>query len=137
MGFCLFNNVAVAGCMALAEFAVDRLLIVDFDVHHGNGTQATFWEEPRVGFLSIHRWPFYPGTGDADETGGGPGLGTKPNLPTPLGTPRGLPGRLRRRPGNAGRQDQAATGARRAPASTPTVSTPWATSAWKPRTTSR
>ena len=88
MGFCLFNNVAVAAAMALEEFQLDRLLIVDWDVHHGNGTQATFWEEPRAGFLSIHRFPFYPGTGDSDETGGGPAVGTKVNLPIVLGTSR-------------------------------------------------
>ena len=88
MGFCLFNNVAVAARMALDEFQLDRVLVVDWDVHHGNGTQAMFWEEPRVGFLSIHRWPFYPGTGAADETGGGPAVGTKVNLPIAFGTPR-------------------------------------------------
>jgi acetoin utilization deacetylase AcuC-like enzyme len=89
MGFCLFNNVAVAARMALDEFRLDRILIVDWDVHHGNGTQAIFWDEPRVGFLSIHRWPFYPGTGGEDETGGGHAAGTKLNLPVPLGTSRG------------------------------------------------
>ena len=76
MGFCLFNNVAVAARLAIDVLGLDRVLIVDWDIHHGNGTQAAFWEDPRVGFLSIHRWPFYPGTGDADETGGGRGLGT-------------------------------------------------------------
>jgi len=81
MGFCVFNNVAIAAKMAVDEFQLDRVLIVDWDVHHGNGTQATFWEDPRVAFLSIHRWPFYPGTGSEDETGGGAGLGTKLNLP--------------------------------------------------------
>src|SRR5262249_6503601 len=60
----------------------------DWDVHHGNGTQATFWTDPRVGFLSIHRWPFYPGTGDKDETGSGAGLGFTVNLPVKFGTPR-------------------------------------------------
>ena len=88
MGFCLFNNVAVGAQLAIDGFALDRLLIVDWDIHHGNGTQATFWEDPRVGFLSIHRWPFYPGTGAADETGGGRGLGFTVNLPTEFGTPR-------------------------------------------------
>ncbi|HLA83671.1 MAG TPA: histone deacetylase [Thermoguttaceae bacterium] len=83
MGFCVFNNVAIAAKMAVDEFRLDRVLVVDWDVHHGNGTQATFWEDPRVGFLSIHRWPFYPGTGSADETGGGPGIGTTLNLPVP------------------------------------------------------
>ncbi len=88
MGFCLFNNVAIAARVATVELALDRVLIVDWDVHHGNGTQATFWEDERVGFLSIHRWPFYPGTGAEDETGGGPGLGTTRNLPIRFGTPR-------------------------------------------------
>jgi len=88
MGFCIFNNVAVAASAALGDLGLDRVLIVDWDIHHGNGTQATFWEEPRVGFLSIHRWPFYPGTGREDETGGGPGLGTTRNLPVPYGIPR-------------------------------------------------
>ena len=88
MGFCIFNNVALGAKTAAEELAVDRILIVDWDVHHGNGTQATFWEDPRVGFLSIHRWPFYPHTGDADETGSGPGLGTTLNLPIPYGTTR-------------------------------------------------
>ncbi|HZZ72796.1 MAG TPA: histone deacetylase [Pirellulales bacterium] len=88
MGFCLFNNVAVGAKMALAEEQLDRVLIVDWDVHHGNGTQAMFYEDPQVGFFSSHRWPFYPGTGDAAETGRGPGLATTCNLPIAYGTPR-------------------------------------------------
>jgi acetoin utilization deacetylase AcuC-like enzyme len=88
MGFCIFNNVAIAARTATDEFHLDRVLIVDWDVHHGNGTQATFWEDPRVGFLSIHRWPFYPGTGLADETGSGDTIGTKLNLPVPFGISR-------------------------------------------------
>jgi acetoin utilization deacetylase AcuC-like enzyme len=88
MGFCLLNNVAVAAKTAIDELGLDRVLIVDWDVHHGNGTQAAFWEEPRVGFLSIHRWPFYPGTGAGNETGGGRGLGTTLNLPVQVGTSR-------------------------------------------------
>ena len=88
MGFCLFNNVAIAARAAVEEFGVDRVLVVDWDVHHGNGTQDAFWRDPRVGFLSIHRWPFYPGTGEASETGEGPGLGTTLNLPVEYGTPR-------------------------------------------------
>jgi acetoin utilization deacetylase AcuC-like enzyme len=88
MGFCIYNNVAIAAKTALEEFDLERVLIVDWDVHHGNGTQAVFWEDPQVGFLSIHRWPFYPGTGSADETGGGPGLGATVNLPIEYGTPR-------------------------------------------------
>jgi acetoin utilization deacetylase AcuC-like enzyme len=89
MGFCLFNTVAVAAHCALAEHQLARVLIVDWDVHHGNGTQEMFWEDGRVGFLSIHRWPFYPGTGDANETGAGRGLGWIANLPIQYGTPRG------------------------------------------------
>jgi acetoin utilization deacetylase AcuC-like enzyme len=88
MGFCLFGNVAVAARSAIDEFGLDRVLIVDWDVHHGNGTQDKFYADPRVGFFSIHRWPFYPGTGAEDETGTGAGLGTTRNLPTPFGTPR-------------------------------------------------
>lgn len=88
MGFCLFNNVAVAAKLATVELELDRVLVVDWDVHHGNGTQAAFWADPGVGFLSIHRWPFYPGTGSREETGSGPGLGTTVNLPVPFGISR-------------------------------------------------
>jgi acetoin utilization deacetylase AcuC-like enzyme len=88
MGFCLFNNVAVAARAALAEHDLDRVLIVDWDVHHGNGTQASFWEDGRVGFFSIHRFPFYPGSGDTDETGAGKGLGMTRNVPVKFGTSR-------------------------------------------------
>jgi acetoin utilization deacetylase AcuC-like enzyme len=88
MGFCLFNNIAIAARTAIAELDLDRVLIVDWDVHHGNGTQDAFWEDGQVGFLSIHRWPFYPGTGRVDETGSGRGLGTKLNLPIEFGTSR-------------------------------------------------
>jgi acetoin utilization deacetylase AcuC-like enzyme len=88
MGFCLFANVAIAARAALDRFGLDRVLVVDWDVHHGNGTQDIFWEEERVGFLSIHRYPFYPGSGAADETGAGRALGTKLNLPIDYGMPR-------------------------------------------------
>jgi acetoin utilization deacetylase AcuC-like enzyme len=88
MGFCLFNSVAVAARVAIDEHGLDRVLIVDWDVHHGNGTQDTFYRDGRVGFFSVHRWPFYPGTGSADETGSGDGLGATRNLPLPFGTPR-------------------------------------------------
>lgn len=87
MGFCLLNNVAIAARAALAE-GLQRVLIVDWDVHHGNGTQDTFYEDGRVGFLSIHRSPFYPGTGSAHETGSGQGLGTTLNIPVPFGISR-------------------------------------------------
>lgn len=88
MGFCLFNNIAIGAKNAIAEHQLDRILIVDFDVHHGNGTQDMFWNDAQVGFFSIHRWPFYPGTGDSDETGAGKGLGYTRNLPIEYGTPR-------------------------------------------------
>lgn len=88
MGFCLLNNVALGAAVAIGELELDRVLIVDWDVHHGNGTQNAFWESERVGFYSIHRWPFYPGTGRADDTGSGPGLGTTLNVPVEMGTPR-------------------------------------------------
>ncbi len=82
MGFCLFNNVAIAAHAALAAGA-SRVLIVDWDVHHGNGTQDTFYKDGRVGFFSIHRSPFYPGTGAKSETGSGAGLGWIRNEPVP------------------------------------------------------
>jgi acetoin utilization deacetylase AcuC-like enzyme len=88
MGFCLLGNVAVGANLAVEHLDVDRVLVVDWDVHHGNGTQDIFYEDPRVSFFSMHRWPFWPGTGAADETGRGAGLGATLNLPTPLGTPR-------------------------------------------------
>ncbi len=88
MGFCLFGNVALAARLAIDELGLTRVLIVDWDVHHGNGTQDIFWEDPQVGFLSIHRFPFWPGSGAANETGGGRGLGTTVNLPITFGTPR-------------------------------------------------
>jgi acetoin utilization deacetylase AcuC-like enzyme len=87
MGFCIFNNVAIGAQVAVREFGLDRVLIVDWDVHHGNGTQAIFWNDARVGFFSMHRDPFYPGTGAANEIGAGEGLGTTCNVPMPYGTP--------------------------------------------------
>ncbi len=88
MGFCLFNSIAVAARTAVRELDLDSVLIVDWDVHHGNGTQDTFWEDPQVGFFSAHRFPFYPGTGNHNETGSGAGAGTTFNLPIEYGTPR-------------------------------------------------
>jgi acetoin utilization deacetylase AcuC-like enzyme len=88
MGFCIYGNVAVAAADALATHGLDRVLVVDFDVHHGNGTQEMFYDNGRVGFLSIHRYPFYPGTGAADETGTGAGLGLIKNVPLPYGVSR-------------------------------------------------
>jgi acetoin utilization deacetylase AcuC-like enzyme len=88
MGFCLFNNVAVGARLATGELGLDRVLIVDWDVHHGNGTQDAFWTDEQVGFMSIHRWPFYPGTGAKNETGTGAALGTTLNLPIEMGIAR-------------------------------------------------
>jgi acetoin utilization deacetylase AcuC-like enzyme len=86
MGFCFFNTIAIAAKDLIETHGVSRILIADFDVHHGNGTQETFWEDGRVGFLSVHRYPFYPGTGAADETGSGRGLGATLNVPLPAGS---------------------------------------------------
>jgi acetoin utilization deacetylase AcuC-like enzyme len=83
MGFCLFNNIAIAAKYALNNCGIDRILIVDFDVHHGNGTQETFYCDPKVLYFSTHEYPFYPGTGDIDETGAGEGKGTTINVPLP------------------------------------------------------
>ncbi|MEX2171240.1 MAG: histone deacetylase [Pirellulales bacterium] len=88
MGFCLVSNVAIAARLAVDELGLDRVLIVDWDVHHGNGTQDIMYADPRIGFFSIHRSPFYPGTGAADETGRGEGLGMTLNLPVAFGTSR-------------------------------------------------
>ena len=88
MGFCIYANVALAAAEAIARFDVNRILIADFDVHHGNGTQEIFYDSERVGFLSIHRYPFYPGTGARDESGTGAGLGFTLNIPLPYGTAR-------------------------------------------------
>lgn len=87
MGFCLLNNIAIAAQAAL-ERGVGHILVIDWDVHHGNGTQAIFYDDPRVAFFSVHRWPFYPGTGTADETGAGKGLGATRNVPVLFGTSR-------------------------------------------------
>ncbi len=85
MGFCLFNNIAVAARELIAEQGLSRVMIIDWDVHHGNGTQHIFEEDGDVFFASIHQWPFYPGTGASDETGRGPGAGATLNCPLPPG----------------------------------------------------
>jgi acetoin utilization deacetylase AcuC-like enzyme len=84
MGFCLFNNVAVAAAYARAR-GVARVAIVDYDVHHGNGTQWTFYSDPDVLYVSTHQFPFYPGTGAATEVGHGPGRGRTVNVPLEAG----------------------------------------------------
>ncbi len=88
MGFCLLNNIAVGALQAVHQLQLERVLVIDWDVHHGNGTQDMFWENEQVAFFSIHRWPFYPGSGSADETGAARGLGTTRNLPVEYGTSR-------------------------------------------------
>jgi acetoin utilization deacetylase AcuC-like enzyme len=80
-GFCLFNNVALAAATARHEWGIERVLIVDFDVHHGNGTQAVFYDDPSVLFFSIQQWGIYPGTGHWSETGRGSGEGFTVNVP--------------------------------------------------------
>lgn len=83
-GYCFFNNVALAA--ELIVQAIDqRILIVDFDVHHGNGTQQIFYDREEVGYLSVHQYPFFPGTGGGDETGEGKGLGANRNIPLAAG----------------------------------------------------
>ncbi len=83
MGFCLINNIAVAAAYLLQEKRASKIAILDLDIHHGNGTQDIFWEDPAVSYVSIHQAPFYPGTGALYETGSGAGEGTTLNLPIP------------------------------------------------------
>jgi acetoin utilization deacetylase AcuC-like enzyme len=85
MGFCLFNNVAIAAAHALAECGAERVMVIDWDVHHGNGTQEIFYDTDRVLFASIHQSPLYPGTGDPGETGAASGEGYTVNCPVPPG----------------------------------------------------
>jgi acetoin utilization deacetylase AcuC-like enzyme len=86
MGFCFFGNVAVAASRARSAHGASRVLILDWDVHHGNGTEAMFAADPDVLFVSIHQWPLYPGTGPVSFLGDGPGEGYTVNLPVPGGT---------------------------------------------------
>ena len=85
MGFCLFNNVAVAAAHAIERRGLDRVAIIDIDVHHGNGTQDAFYSDPRVLYFSTHQHPFYPGTGGWQETGDAEGRGATVNVPLPRG----------------------------------------------------
>ncbi len=86
MGFCLFNNTAVAAARALEEPGIDRVAIIDIDVHHGNGTQDIFYDDPRVLYFSTHQFPHYPGTGHWTEIGAGDGEGATINVPLPPGS---------------------------------------------------
>lgn len=86
MGFCLFNNVAIGARYLQREHGVGRVLIIDWDVHHGNGTQAAFYDDPTVFYFSVHQYPFYPGTGSEAERGAGPGLGYTLNVPLRAGS---------------------------------------------------
>jgi acetoin utilization deacetylase AcuC-like enzyme len=88
MGFCLLNNIAIAARYAQRRHGIGRVAIVDWDVHHGNGTQDIFYRDGSVFFFSSHQWPLYPGTGRADETGEGAGEGTTMNFPFPAGSGR-------------------------------------------------
>jgi acetoin utilization deacetylase AcuC-like enzyme len=83
MGFCLFNNVAIAARYAIDHYNLERVMIIDYDVHHGNGTQEMFYNDPRVLYFSVHQAPFYPGTGLAEERGEGAGHGSTINVPLP------------------------------------------------------
>jgi acetoin utilization deacetylase AcuC-like enzyme len=86
MGFCLLGNVAIAARYAQKRYGVEKVAIVDWDVHHGNGTQDIFWRDPSVLFISTHQYPLWPGTGAASETGDGPGEGYTVNIPLPPGS---------------------------------------------------
>jgi acetoin utilization deacetylase AcuC-like enzyme len=86
MGFCLLNNAAIGARYAQARYGVERVVIIDWDVHHGNGTQDIFYQDPSVFYFSTHQYPYYPGTGSLDERGAGAGEGFNLNIPLSAGT---------------------------------------------------
>ena len=128
-GFCLFNNVAVAAAALVARG--ERVVVVDWDVHHGNGTQDVFWDDPNVLYVSTHQSPAYPGTGRADETGGAHGAGPHAELPVATGRDRRR-GARRHRPGGGARRRslRAHAGSSCRRGSTPTAPIRWPSSAW-------
>src|SRR5260370_19988956 len=87
MGLCLFNNAAVAARYAQARHGIERVLIIDWDVHHGNGTQDIFYRDPSVYYFSTHQYPYYPGTGSKGVSGEGKGEGFTLSIPLSEGTP--------------------------------------------------
>ncbi len=86
MGFCIFNNIAIGAKYIQEKYGLSKILIVDWDVHHGNGTQESFYEDPDVLYFSLHRYPFYPGTGSLSQKGQGDGLNLNLNFPLPAGS---------------------------------------------------
>jgi acetoin utilization deacetylase AcuC-like enzyme len=86
MGFCILNSAAVAAAHARDALGMEQVAVLDWDAHHGNGTQAAFWADPAVLYVSLHQWPFYPGTGAREERGEGEGEGSTVNVPLPAGT---------------------------------------------------
>jgi acetoin utilization deacetylase AcuC-like enzyme len=86
MGFCIFNNIAIGARYIQKKYNLQKVLIVDWDVHHGNGTESVFYDDPNVLYFSVHQYPFYPGTGSKTDTGSGKGLNYNINVPMSAGS---------------------------------------------------